>query len=236
MSRFSYYPPILGYHCVGPFRDDHVPTVSAEAFERQLAFIRRRRYRIVPVETFAACLLERRPFPRRSLAITFDDGYEETASVAWPLLKRFEMPATVFITPMEIGRPGFLTWAQVEELAREGMDIGSHTMSHSYLPLVADDQLAQELVSSKHTIEEHLGRPVRVLSYPVGGFTQQVQALAKQAGYEAACTTNRVSTPNGRDPFALRRIKVTEIDANPWAFWAKLSGYYDAFRQLKAPS
>ena len=236
MTRFAYYPPILGYHRVGRFRDDHVPTVSAEAFERQLAFLARRGYRVVPVETFAACLREGRPFPRRSIAITFDDGYEETLSVAWPLLKRFGLPATVFITPMEIGRPGFLTWAQAGTLAQEGMAIGSHTMSHSYLPLVSGEQLARELSASKRVIEEQLGRPVHVLSYPVGGFTQEVQTLAREAGYLAACTTNRTSALNGRDPFALRRIKVTELDANPLAFWAKLSGYYDAFRRLKAPS
>ena len=236
MSRWSYHIPILGYHRVGAFKGDHVPTVSPDAFARQLAFLARGRYRVVGLDDVAARLDRGEPLPRRSVVITFDDGYEETHSVAWPLLKQFGFPATVFVTPGEVGWPGFATWEQVTELARDGMTIGSHTMHHNYLPLVSADRLPDELAESRRVIEERIGRPVRFLSYPVGGFTAEVQAVARQAGYLAACTTNRMASPNGVDRFALRRIKVTERDGHPLLFWAKVSGYYDVFRQLKQPS
>ncbi len=236
MGRFSYHIPILGYHRVGPFRGDHVPTVSAEAFERQLSFLARGHYRILSLEEVVRMLDERRPMPRRSVVITFDDGYEETHTVAWPLLRRFGFPAVVFIAPGEVGRPGFVTWAQVEELAKDGVAVGSHTMHHSYIPLVKADRLAEEVIESKREIERRIGRPVQFLSYPIGGYTPQAQALAKDAGYRAACTTNRAAPGVPLDRFALRRIKVTERDAHPLLFWAKVSGYYDAFRQLKEPS
>ena len=236
MSRWSYHIPILGYHRVGGYKGDHVPTVSAESFERQLALLAKRRYRVVDLSDVVACLDQGRPFPRRSVVVTFDDGYEETHRIAWPLLKRFGFPATVFITPEEVGLPGFLTWEQVVELAKGGMTIGSHTMHHRYLPLVKDEQLSEELVGSKQRIEARIGRPVHFISYPVGGFTRPVQAVVKQAGYLAACTTNRAFSFNGVDRFALRRIKVTDRDEHPILFSAKLSGYYDLFRQLKQPS
>ena len=236
MNRLSHQLPILGYHRVGVLKADHVPTVSGEAFERQLACLARHGYRVLSLDEVVDGLDRGEPLPRRSVAITFDDGYEETATVAWPLLKRFGMPATVFVTPAEVGQAGFLTWAQVVALAREGMTIGSHTMHHSYLPLVPEGRLPEELVLSKQLLEERIGRPVHFLSYPVGGFTPLAQAVVKQAGYRAACTTNRVSSINGLDRFALRRVKVTERDRHSWLFRAKLSGYYDMFRQLKAPS
>ena len=236
MNRFSYQLPILGYHCVGVPNKDHVPTVSAAAFERQLRCLIRFGYRVLSLEEIADRLDRGEPLPRRSAAITFDDGYEGTATIAWPLLKRFRMPATVFVTPAEVDQAGFMTWEQVTQVAREGMTIGSHTMHHSYVPLIPQERLSEELVASKHLLEERLSRPIDFLSYPVGGFTPEAQAVAREAGYRAACTTNRAASARGIDRFALRRVKATELDRHPWLFLAKLSGYYDVFRKLKAPN
>ena len=230
-----YHIPILGYHRVGPLKGDHVPTVSPQAFERQLAFLSHHHYQVLTLEQVVERLDQGQPIPRHSTVITFDDGYEETHTIAWPLLKRFSMVATVFVTPGEIGVPGFVTWQQVTEMARDGITIGSHTMHHSYLPLVSEDRLPEELIDSKRVIEEQIGQRVEFISYPVGGYTSQVQAIVKQAGYRAACTTNRGCSLSMIDRYALRRIKVTERDANPLLFWAKLSGYYDSFRQLNEP-
>lgn len=235
MSWFAYHVPILGYHRVGDLKGDHVPTVSRQAFERQLTLLARHRFRIVSLEEVASGLDEGRSIPRHSAVLTFDDGYEETCTVAWPLLRRFGFPATVFVTPAEVGLPGFATWEQVARMARDGMTIGSHTMHHSYLPLVSEDRLIEELVESKRVIEQRIGRAVDFLSYPVGGFTPQAQAVIQRAGYRAACTTNRTVSRAVLDRYALRRIKVTERDCHALLLLAKLSGYYDAFRQLKQP-
>ena len=236
MNRWSYHVPILDYHRVGVFKGDHVPTVSAEAFERQLRWIARWRYRVVGLEEIVRGLEQGAPMPRRTTAITFDDGYEETYTIAWPLLKRFGFPAIVFVTPGEVGLPGFATWEQVQAMAQDGMTIGSHTMHHSYLPLLQPDRLPEELIHSKQVLEERIRRPVQFLSYPIGGYTPEAQRVAQQAGYLAACTTNRAASRHTLDRFALRRIKITDRDAQPLLLRAKLSGYYDLFRQLKQPS
>lgn len=236
MSRWSYHIPILGYHRIGPARPDHVPTVSAAAFERQLGWLARWRYRVIALGGLMDHLEGSRPMPRRSVVITFDDGYEETCTVAWPILKRFGFPATVFVTPAEVGTEGFATWEQLSRMAADGLSIGSHTMHHCYLPSAAEDRLREELVESKRVIEQRLGRPVEFLSYPIGGYTATAQAVAREAGYRAACTTNRASSFAMADRYALRRIKMTDRDAHPLSLRVKLSGYYDMFRQLKQPS
>ena len=238
MPSWSYYPPILTYHRVGEARRDHVPTVSAQAFERQLTWLARWQYRVLSLAELVDQLEHGGPMPRRSVAITFDDGYEETYSVAWPLLKRAGFSSTVFVTPGDVGLPGFATWGQLNEMARDGtMMIGSHTMHHRYLPDVQDEHLAEELIGSKQVIESRIGHAVDFISYPIGGFTAQAQGIVRQAGYRAACTTNRrAHAPTAPlDRFAIRRIKVTERDRfAPW-FYTKLSGYYDVFRRLKSP-
>ena len=234
MNQWWYHLPILGYHRVGPSKGDHVPTVSEEVFERQLGFLTRFRYRVLSLDEVVDCL-DRGKVPRRSVMLTFDDGYEEIYRYAWPLLRGYGVPATVFVTPAEVGLPGFATWEQIAEMAKDGIAIGSHTTHHAYLPLVREDRLSEELIESKRVIEERIGLPVYSISYPVGGFTPAVQAMVRQAGYRLACTTNRAAS-GSLDRFALRRIKITERDGYLLLFLAKICGYYDLFRQLKQPS
>lgn len=234
MSRLAPYPPILKYHRIGAPQPDHVPTVSAATFERQMRLIARCGLRVISFDEIASRLSRGERVPPRHVAITFDDGYDDIYRVVHPMLKRFGFPATVFITPGDIGKPGFLTWEQAAELAADGFGFGSHTMHHAYLPLVPEARLAEELIESKRVIEAKIRRPIHTLSYPVGGFTRRVIEIAT-GHYTAACTTNRAFERNGLDRFALRRIKMTERDVNPLAFMVKVSGYYDAFRRLKHP-
>lgn len=234
ISRFSYHIPILGYHRIGSLRSDHVPTVTAETFEWQLDFLVRNKFRVVNLDAVLGMMDRGERIPRRTTVITFDDGYEETYSIAWPLLKRRSFPATVFVTPNEVGLAGFSSWEQIGKMAQDGMTIGCHTMNHRYLPLVGEDKLFEEIVDSKRVIEERISQPVFYFSYPVGGYTSLVQGTVRKAGYRGACTTNRAWS-HKMDPFALRRIKITEKDRDSLRLWAKLSGFYDTFRQLEQP-
>jgi len=235
MGRFSHHIPILGYHRVGPIRNDHVPTVAAKTFERQLDFLARNQFHVVNLDALVGMIDRGGKIPRRTTVITFDDGYEETLSLAWPLLKARRFPATVFITPNEVGVKGFMNWEQVSTVARDGMTIGCHTMNHKYLPLVSEDKLSEEIIDSKRAIEERIRRPVHYFSYPVGGYTPLVQVTVRKAGYRAACTTNRAWS-HALDPFALRRVKITEKDRSSLRLWVKLSGFYDTFRRLEQPA
>lgn len=228
--------PIFAYHRVGEPQGDHVPTVTPETFEWQLQFLQRHHYQVIDLGQFVEQRLHETSDQRRYVVITFDDGYAETFSVAAPLLRRFGCRAIVFVTPAEVGLPGFMTWEQLRAVTQAGITIGSHTMYHTYLPLISRDKVEHELVESKRTLEQRLGRPITWLSYPVGGYTPEVQAVAKTAGYQGACTTNRGVSKRADDLFALRRIKITERDRNPVAFWVKLSGYYDLFRRLESPA
>lgn len=228
--------PVLAYHRIGEPKGDHVPTVSPETFERQLAFLQRHAWRVVEFGSVVDRITRGTPFERRTVVLTFDDGYEETCSVAAPLLHRFGFPATVFVTPTEIGLPGFMTWEQLRSVAKDGIRVGSHTLHHTYLPLASRDQAQHELVESKRMLEQQLGEPVSWLSYPVGGFTPELQVMAKAAGYQAACTTNRGVSKATQDLFAIRRIKMTERDRWPFLLRVKLSGYYDVFRRLEQPA
>ena len=228
--------PIFSYHRVGDPKGDHVPTVTPDSFRKQLAFIARSHYTVWDLQDIVDQMRQGRAIGRRSVVITFDDGYEETSTVAAPLLRQFGFRATVFVTPTEVGLPGFMTWEQLRTGGTDGLTIGSHTMHHVYLPLLSQDRMHQELTESKRALERELGRPVVLLSYPVGGYTSAIQEAAKTSSYRAACTTNRGTTRTRDDLFALRRIKMTERDEHPLRLRMKLAGYYDLFRQLEHPA
>lgn len=237
MSGWPHCMPILGYHEVGEYQSgSHVPTVSPGTFRRQLTLLTRFRVRVLSLQEAVERLEHDGRFPRGSVAITFDDGYVGVHAHAWQELKRCRFPAAVFVVPGDVGRPGFLTWDQVREMSRDGITIGCHTMNERYLPTLNPKHFHEEIIAAKQVLEEQIGRPVTFFSYPSGGFTPDIQAIVKQAGYRAALTTNRAVSRIGIDRFALRRVKMTERDAQPLRLWAKVSGYYDLFRRLRQPS
>jgi len=224
---------VLAYHRIGEPKGDHVPTVTPEVFAYQLRYLQRHRYHVVDFGTLVEMIRTGRSLPARAVALTFDDGYEETYTVAMPQLHRCGFCATVFLAPAEVGRPGFVTWEQARQLAGDGFTIGSHTMHHMFLPHASLDLIRQELADSKQILERELGREIAWLSYPIGGYTAEVQRIARAVGYQAACTTNRGVSKRSQDVFAIRRIKMTERDRQPFSLWAKLSGFYDLFRSLE---
>ena len=117
------------------------------------------------------------------------------------------------------------------------IDIGSHTLSGGYLPGKSRLQFEQEIATSKKILKGWLNKEIELLCYPIGGFTSEIQQIAKSAGYSAACTTNRGELPSylNNDIFALKRIKVKDSFPNLFVFWVKISGYYNLFRTVKQP-
>ena len=244
---FSYKAPILLYHHVAE-EGNPTMTVSPRAFGRQIEQLAEEK-RVAPLEEWVEAdgedkrrawrpaFGEARPSrqrnwrTRRPVMITFDDGFLDVYTQAFPLLQRRRLPATLFMVTDWVGREGFVTWNHLREMAKAGWTIGSHTKSHEYLPDLSPSRWEEEIRGSKETLEDNLQRPVTLLSYPVGGYTQEIIARVRGAGYRAACTTNRGSS-FAFHPYRLTRIKMTE-SSHRLVVWAKTSGYYEYFKRGK---
>lgn len=125
------------------------------------------------------------------IAVTFDDGHASIHQHALPVLERFNLPATLFITTGWAGsRPGYLSWSQLAELAHLGHAVESHGCSHALLTHCDDAALAWELRRSKQTLEDRLGRPVTALSLPGGRGDDRVLAACAAAGYQMVYTSD----------------------------------------------
>lgn len=223
----AYVVPVMMYHAID-HRDKLTKlSVSPEGFARQMEFLHRHKYNVISLEEAARYLKENKRPPRKSVAITFDDGFYNNYEHAYPVLKKYGFPATIFVIVDKVGQEGYLDWEAIREMSDSGLiTIGSHTMSHLWLPAMGTKSLREELSRSKSVLEERLGKPVTTLCYPIGAFDHRVSREAHLAGYECAVATNPGRRYAENDIFAIRRIKISRTSDNLFVFWLETSGYY----------
>jgi peptidoglycan/xylan/chitin deacetylase (PgdA/CDA1 family) len=229
-------PRILYYHRVDD--DDQRSCVRPEQFSNQMEYLSAHAYRVIDLEELRRTLVTGRALPAQSVVLTFDDGFADNYIQAYPILRRFGFPATIFLTVGFIGtaelpvlsgthrpvRP--LSWQQVCEMGEHGISFGSHTLTHASLPRLGKEELRREVYSSRLLLEEKLGRGVPFFCYPKGELTTTVKAFVQQAGYEGACSTYPGAVRAASDLFALPRTYIGRDDTLS-DFRKKLCGAYD---------
>lgn len=201
MSRADWVPVLLYHQVVEqlPAADPFGNCVLASDFEAQLRWLAARGHRSTTLERVAEALSGGEPVPRRSVVITFDDGYAGNLEVAWPILRRHGFTATVFAVSGSLGgwnefdgglgcAPArMLTVEQLRRLHREGAEIGSHSVTHPPALTELDAHaLRSELVDSRARLESVLDDAVTVFSYPHSQVDARVEAAVAEAGYRAA--------------------------------------------------
>lgn len=204
---------VLCYHVIGPSRSDL--SVPASVFERQIrAFLDQGLEPAV-----ASALLQEHGGGR--LVVTFDDGYRSILDEALPILDRLGVPGTVFVATQFVGGtvavaprhldPTALAWSDLAALVEGGWEVGSHSVTHSFLPNLDAELAARELTESKEAIERNLGTACRAFAYPYGASTAGTERAAEAAGYRIAFTVNRGGAASARQ-YSWPRINVRRRD------------------------
>ena len=229
----AYRLPILMYHSISqPSDAKDKLTVSPKAFARQMEYLRDKGYNVITLKEAVSYIGERKRPPKKTVAITIDDGYENNYVSAYPVLKRYGMPATIFVITGRIGDEGFMTWDEIRELSNSGIiDIESHTKFHKWLTGLDDETLKVELEDSKRILESRLGKEVPFVCYPMGGYDERVASAARAAGYKAAFGTKRRRISARGDPYAVSRVRISGTADNLFVFAIKISGYYNFFKR-----
>lgn len=237
-ARPKYVVPVLMYHHIDERGEVSSLSVSPENFRRQMRFLSEHNYNVISLAELVQAKLEKKRLAPNTVVLTFDDGYEDNYLLAYPVLKKYSLPAIIFVIADSIDGEGYLNYQQIKEMASSGIiDIGSHTLSGAYLPGRSRGELGREICLSKKTLEANLNSRIKFFCYPIGGFSPGIQEIVKRCAYAAACTTNRGKAKNhlNNDLFALKRIKVKDSFPNLFVFRVKLSGYYNLFRRVREP-
>jgi peptidoglycan/xylan/chitin deacetylase (PgdA/CDA1 family) len=209
MRTLSHRPwlAILGFHKIGQPPTGGWKTwfyISEARFARQLRFLKNHGWQVIGLAAFLRGLAEPDTLPKKAALLTFDDGYRSMRRVALPLLHKFRYPAVLFMPTAFIGKRNsfdllsepeeeMCDWEDLRELERWGISVQSHGVSHRSLSELSAAEQREELFRSKKALEDGLGRPVEVFSYPYGDGGKDPQkrlALRKileKAGYGAAC-------------------------------------------------
>ncbi len=208
--------PILTYHSID--REGGPTSVAPEIFERQMARLKSAGYESIPLRQLSD-LGE----VRRKVVLTFDDGYENLRTEAFPVLKRYGLTGTVFVASDYVGgknkwetEPGVprlkhLSWEQIGELNAYGIEIGAHTCSHPDLTKLGHKEAQAEIEDNKRRIEEFVGREVESFCYPYGAVNDSVRNLVDAAGFSFACTLDfGVGRPE-LDPLKLGRFGMNQV-------------------------
>ena len=211
--------PILMYHHIAdpppdadPIRQDL--SVSPQAFEAQLRYLVRTGYRPITLRDLVYHLTLGAPLPEKPIVLTFDDGYEDNYTNAYPLLKKYGFVGTFFIVtePVDSERAGYMSWAQIEIMSTNGMEIGAHSYTHPDLRDKPMDYIIWQAVAPKEAIEARIQQPVRFFSYPSGRYDEQVVNVLRSANFWGAVTIETGTYQSSQRPFELRRIRVRGSD------------------------
>jgi peptidoglycan/xylan/chitin deacetylase (PgdA/CDA1 family) len=177
--------PILLYHHVATSGGSSRYTVSTEAFDEQMTYLAENGYHTVTIADVAEAIRNGADLPSNPIVLTFDDGNEDTFTVAWPRMQARDFTGVAYIVANRVGVEGFLSADQLKELAGAGWEIGSHSMTHTNLAEADHGQWRPEILGSKLELQRLLGVPVESFAYPFGVATPEILRKTAEYGYRS---------------------------------------------------
>lgn len=217
--------PILMYHYVRVVDRSVDPlgyelSVTPERFAQQVAWLHANGYTTVRMDQLMRCLRREATCRAKSVALTFDDGYEDAYTRVLPLLQQFGFTATFYIVSGFVGYAGYMSWEQLGVLRDAGMEIGAHSVRHLNLTDLDMSTVANEVTQSKRDIEQALGITVTSFCYPAGRYNAAIEQQVRAAGYTNATTTRWDA--DWSDMLALPRRRISgDVNLNSFAWIAQ---------------
>ena len=178
---------ILMYHRFGETKFLST-NIQLEQFDNHIKELTSGGYNVLPVRDIMIAIRNGKDLPDRTVGITIDDGYRSIYSEAWPRFKKASLPFTVFVAtdPIDRGSSNYMSWDQIRELKKSGVEISAHTSSHNHMPVSSPEQNTLELQKSSERMIAELGQAPDMFAYPFGEASERVQKLVQRSGFTFA--------------------------------------------------
>lgn len=236
---------ILLYHNLGTGIDTknkksfdyQIYTVNQQKFERHMIYLKNRAYRTISLSDLTDVVYRKESIlPERTIIITFDDGHASNYTLAYPILKKYRFKATFFVTAGWVGLPDYLSWKQIREMSDNGMEIGSHTLTHPNLTELNPEQIEFELEKSKKILEDKLEKPINFLALPGSYYNSKIKKIAKEVGYVSVCTGGWRPGYKYYDLYDLKRLGVKGyFPLSDFISLIEMRGKSALYRQMEVP-
>lgn len=196
--------PVLAYHKIDVPTEDiklRGAFTSPKNFARQMRYLKQRNFEFYTASELIEHYREKGAFPPNAITLTFDDGWKDNYTNAFPILRELQIKATIFLVPSCINQTTDKVVAEGEkarehlsqndilEMSEYGIEFGSHTLNHKLLHQISTEEIEFEVTESKKEIENLVQKTCKVFAYPAGFFTDEAQKAVKKAGYIAAFST-----------------------------------------------
>lgn len=191
-SSVKIHLPILMFHYVEPLtgKEDRLRvglTTTNIVFEEQLKTLQKEKFQTIFARDVKEYFSGQKALLNKSVVLTFDDGYEDFYTYVFPLLKKYQAKATVYVIYDAINTKNYLTDEQISEMLNSGLvEVGSHTLDHKNLKDINSIEANRQIVLSKELFEKRFKIRVSTFAYPFGGFNKEVLTLTKEAKYDSA--------------------------------------------------
>lgn len=205
--------PVLTYHRINnESLNGSVPTVTIESFRNQMDFLKKHGYSTITAEELYSYYMEdKKTLPKKPVVITFDDGWNDNYTNAYPILKENNFKATVFLITGRIETKNYLTWDEIREMKDYGITFGGHTKNHVNLKKFSSEEAYDEIRESYEAINLNLGVKPESFCYPYGGgdLSRKIQKLVENAGFKIAFASHNYGINIGKvNMLAIRRILI----------------------------
>ena len=204
--------PILTYHNFTQEEGSDYK-INIVEFEKQMDYLAAHNYSVISLSELLEGL-KNGQLPPKPVVITIDDGYKATFTLAYPVLKKYNFPATLFLYTDFIEKNNYsLTWEEIREMTKNNIEIGSHTLSHCNLLRYKENEsydryisrIKKEIFLSKEILESKIGSKIKFFAYPYGVYSPIVKNLVIQADYKGILNANSMNNNSNADPFSLNR-------------------------------
>ena len=199
---------ILMYHRFG--ETGHPQTnIALEQFDAHLAELEKDKYTVLPIPEILARLKSGKPMPANAVGITIDDAFRSVYDVAYPRLKKRNLPFTLFVATRPVDRklPDYMTWEQIRELRDAGVTIGSQTHSHLHMVRRGPADSRADVQAANERFAAELGATPKLLAYPYGEAGLETMALVRDLGFEFAFGQHSGVVHKSSDPLFLPRFQ-----------------------------